>query len=70
MSDTTRDCPGPKEASLKVKVLYYPFMGTNVDTERLLLLAKLCYAPMGISELEALLGQAREDSMFYQKPTL
>jgi thymidylate synthase (FAD) len=65
VSDTTRDCPGPKEASLKVKVLYYPFMGTNVDTERLLLLAKLCYAPMGISELEALLvgdKPSREDT--------
>ncbi|HHW19309.1 MAG TPA: FAD-dependent thymidylate synthase [Firmicutes bacterium] len=45
----------PEKTSLKVKVLYYPFMGTNIDTERLILLARLCYSPMGIDRLESML---------------
>ncbi|MBE3519796.1 MAG: FAD-dependent thymidylate synthase [Firmicutes bacterium] len=45
----------PREVELQVKILYYPFMGTNVDTERLLLLPKICYAPLDIGELERML---------------
>lgn len=45
----------PREATFKVKILYYPFMGTGIDTERLILLAKLCYSPLGIDELEQML---------------
>lgn len=44
-----------RKAELKVKVLYYPFMGTGINTERLVLLARLCYSPMGIEALEDLL---------------
>ncbi len=43
------------KTSLRVKVLYYPFMGTDIDTERLLLLARLCYSPMGIDSLHQML---------------
>ncbi len=46
---------GPREAILKTKVLYYPFMGAGIDTERLLLLTKLCYSPLGIDRLESFL---------------
>lgn len=45
----------PQKTELKVKVLYYPFMGTGINTERLLLLARLCYSPMGTDRLEDLL---------------
>ncbi len=44
-----------KKAELKVKVLYYPFMGTGINTERLILLARLCYSPMGIGRMGELL---------------
>lgn len=44
------------EASLEVRILYYPFIGTSVDTERLLLLPKICYAPLDISDLEKMLS--------------
>lgn len=47
------DVPG--QTSLRVRILYYPFMGTKIDTERLILLAKLCYSPMGIDDLENML---------------
>ncbi|MGB4393104.1 MAG: FAD-dependent thymidylate synthase [Bacillota bacterium] len=43
------------QAKLKVKVLYYPFMGTDIDTERLILLARLCYSPMDTDQLESVL---------------
>ena len=43
------------QARLKVKVLYYPFMGTDIDTERLILLARLCYSPMDTDQLESVL---------------
>lgn len=45
----------PQQVGLKVKVLYYPFMGTEINTERLLLLARLCYSPMGIGRMGDLL---------------
>ena len=45
----------PKEAVLRTKVLYYPFMGTGINTERLILLSRVCYSPLGIDQLEALL---------------
>ncbi|MDD2202298.1 MAG: FAD-dependent thymidylate synthase [Firmicutes bacterium] len=39
------------EVGLKFRILYYPFMGTSVNTERLLVLARLCYRPIGVDEL-------------------
>ncbi len=42
------------EVELKVKVIYYPFMGTSVNTERLLLMTRLCYAPLGVDALDAM----------------
>jgi thymidylate synthase (FAD) len=45
----------PRKADLKVKVLYYPFMGTGINTERLIFLARLCYSPLAIGSLEDLL---------------
>ena len=49
------------QTQLKVKVLHYPFMGTGIDIERLTLLGRLCYSPMGTDELESILtGQALE----------
>ena len=38
---------------LKFRIIYYPFMGTPVNTERLVLMAKLCYSPMATDELFA-----------------
>jgi len=55
MSDKVPAKKTPARVSLKVKVLYYPFMGTQVDTERLILLTRLCYSPMGTDKLESLL---------------
>jgi len=46
---------GPKSTTLKARVLYYPYMGTATDPERLVLLSRLCYSPMDIDQLEALL---------------
>lgn len=40
-----------REVGLKFRILYYPFMGTPVNTERLLVLARLCYKPIGVDEL-------------------
>ncbi|MEW6243190.1 MAG: FAD-dependent thymidylate synthase [Bacillota bacterium] len=40
---------------LNVKILYYPLMGTRVSTERIILLAKLCYSPIGPDQLQKLL---------------
>jgi len=45
----------PQKASFKVKILYYPFVGTKINTERLILLARLCYSPMSTTKLESLL---------------
>lgn len=46
---------GPQSTTLNAKILYYPYMGTGIDTERLVLLARLCYSPMGIDQLEEML---------------
>ena len=46
---------GPHKTTLKAKILYYPYIGTNTNTERLILLARLCYSPVGIDWLESLL---------------
>lgn len=43
------------ESQTKVKILHYPFMGTDIDTERLILLGRLCYSPMGTNSLDSLL---------------
>lgn len=51
----TNDSRGPEETRLRTKILYYPYMGTGINTERLILLSRLCYSPMGIDQLEALL---------------
>lgn len=46
---------GPESATLKARILYYPFMGTTTNPERLVLLSRLCYAPMNIDQLDSLL---------------
>ncbi len=38
-------------ADLEVKVIHYPFMGTGINTERLLLMTRLCYAPLGSEDI-------------------
>ncbi len=38
-------------ADLQVKVIHYPFMGTDINTERLLLMTRLCYAPLGTDDI-------------------
>ncbi|MEA4884322.1 MAG: FAD-dependent thymidylate synthase [Clostridia bacterium] len=40
-----------QEAGLKFRIIYYPLMGTEIDTERLLLMAKLCYKPIGVDAM-------------------
>jgi len=40
-----------QEVGLKFRIIYYPFMGTDVDPERLLLMARLCYKPLGTDDL-------------------
>lgn len=40
---------------LKFKILYYPFMGQNINTERLIMLARLCYSPIGVDSLHDML---------------
>jgi thymidylate synthase (FAD) len=53
MAETGAD--GPRSTTLKAKILYYPFMGTSTNTERLVLLSRLCYSPMNIDQLDDLL---------------
>jgi thymidylate synthase (FAD) len=60
MSDATRG--GPRKTALEAKILYYPFMGTETNTERLILLSRLCYSPMGIDQLEDLLKGDNPDA--------
>jgi thymidylate synthase (FAD) len=36
---------------LKYRIIYYPFMGTAINTERLVLMAKLCYSPIGADDI-------------------
>ncbi|MEX0974744.1 MAG: FAD-dependent thymidylate synthase [Bacillota bacterium] len=52
MPETTGQ--GPQATTLKTKILYYPFMGTTTNPERLVLLSRLCYSPMNIAQLEGL----------------
>ena len=40
-----------QEVGLKFRIIHYPFMGTDVDPERLLLMARLCYKPLGTDDL-------------------
>ena len=40
-----------QEVGLRFRIIYYPFMGTDVDPERLLLMARLCYKPLGTDNL-------------------
>ena len=44
----------PEEVALKYEIVYYPFMGTNIITERLLLMARLCYRPIGATDMKQL----------------
>jgi len=44
----------PEEVGLKYEIVYYPFMGTAVNTERLLLMARLCYKPIGAASMKQL----------------
>jgi thymidylate synthase (FAD) len=45
----------PKDVQLRFKILNYPFMGTKINPERLILLTKICYAPLGTDQLEDML---------------
>jgi thymidylate synthase (FAD) len=48
---------------LKYRIIYYPFMGTATNTERLVLMAKLCYAPMASDEIyEMVHGEETSDA--------
>ena len=38
-------------ADLRVRIIHYPFMGTQINTERLLLMTRLCYAPLGTDDI-------------------
>ncbi|HBK59307.1 MAG TPA: hypothetical protein DDZ84_00740 [Firmicutes bacterium] len=40
-----------QEVGLRFRIIYYPFMGTGVDPERLLLMARLCYKPLGVDAI-------------------
>lgn len=54
----------PEEVGLKFEVVYYPFMGTEVNTERLLLMARLCYKPIGAVNMKQLVwGEGAGASM-------
>lgn len=60
MGENERD--NGREVELTFKIIYYPFMGTGINTERLILLTRLCYAPLGIEELYGLVhGDAVSD---------
>lgn len=49
----------PEEVGLKYEIVYYPFMGTAVNTERLLLMARLCYKPIGAASMKQMVwGEA------------
>lgn len=45
-----------QEATLRFRVLYYPFMGTDINTERLITMARICYAPLGVDDLADLVS--------------
>ncbi len=51
----------PQDTTLRAKILYYPFMGTTTNPERLILLSRLCYSPMEIGQLESLLHGDKPD---------
>jgi thymidylate synthase (FAD) len=39
------------ETHLSFSIINYPFMGTEIGTERLMLMAKLCYTPIGAASM-------------------
>lgn len=43
------------ETKLRCKILYYPFMHTDIDTENIILLAKLCYNPLNVDRLDSII---------------
>lgn len=45
----------PRPVEFSFEILYYPFMGTDINTERLLLLTRLCYSPLGLGQLQNLI---------------
>ena len=65
------------EVSLNFRIVYYPFMGTDVNTENLLLMAKLCYKAIGVDQLYDMVnkpntdaGGTGEDRKVHQKPDI
>ena len=42
------------ESKLSFRIINYPFMGTDINTERLMLMAKLCYTPIGAHGMAAM----------------
>ena len=49
------------EVSLRFRILNYPFMGTDIDTENLLLSAKLCYKPIGADDIFDMVNEPMVD---------
>ena len=43
------------------EIIYYPFMGTEINTERLVLMARLCYAPIGAGDLKTMVWGSEPD---------
>ena len=50
------------EVSLNFRIVYYPFMGTDVNTENLLLMAKLCYKAIGVDQLYDMVNKPNTDA--------
>ena len=49
------------EVKLKFRIIYYPFIGTNVDTENAILMAKLCYKAIGVDEIYDMVNEKMKD---------
>lgn len=44
------------ETGLHFRIVNYPFMGTSTNTERLMLMARLCYSPIGADALAVMVS--------------
>lgn len=50
------------EVKLRFKIIYYPYMGTNVDPENALLMAKLCYKAIGVDDIYDMVNEPMVDA--------
>ncbi|MCR4425538.1 MAG: FAD-dependent thymidylate synthase [Firmicutes bacterium] len=50
------------EVGLRFRIIHYPFAGTPVNTESLLLMAKLCYRPLSIDEIHDMVCGQGDDA--------